>query len=206
MTEHIPSLAHIVAFVMKRGRKRSGVVRGHRRQVDAPREERGFSYFYARMITAVISFVNSGMNNGALIEAVETAHLRQRRSYAAAAAGLEPALRQLEPMTAARVNTSSTYFAPDGTELLLVRAHLRVTLRDGSVGQVYIHFSDDAPTHETVAVILHVLGRCFPTSDTLVLDARRGVVYRSGDVAHESDAEVLLLEELDQYAMLWEAA
>lgn len=61
MPDHIPSLSHVTAFVMKRGHKRLGVVRGHRRQIDAPRDERGFGYFYARMVSSVISFVGSGL-------------------------------------------------------------------------------------------------------------------------------------------------
>lgn len=62
------------------------------------------------------------------------------------------------------------------------------------------------PNTEPVGIVLHVLSRCFPTDDVLVIDARRGMSYSSGDVELEHDAEVLLLEELDHYAALWETA
>lgn len=97
MADHIPSLAHIAAFVMKRGRRRAGVVRGHRRQVEAPREERGFGYFYAPLITAAIRFVDGGLQGDAITEAVHASSHRQRRSYAAVAGGLESSLSRLSP-------------------------------------------------------------------------------------------------------------
>lgn len=97
MPDHIPSLAHLTSFVIRRGRKRAGLVRGQRRQVEAPRDERGFGYYYARMITAAIRFVSSGLSGLEIEETARSASVRQRPSYEAVAAGLAPALRALGP-------------------------------------------------------------------------------------------------------------
>ena len=204
MQEHVPSLSHIATFVMRRGRKRGGLVHGHRKQVEAPREGRGFSYFYAKMITAAISFVSSGNRNQAIQDAVTDATHREHRSYSAVAVGLEPVLLTLGAASAARVNSSRTYESTDGAPLVAVRPHLELRWADGRVSLAYIHFGEEPLTAEAIVLVLHLVQTCYPEGAALVIDARRGTTYTARDVAIAKNPNQLLLEELDEYAMLWD--
>lgn len=206
MQDHVPSITHVVAFVVKRGRRRAGIVRQQRKQVEAPRGERGFGYFYAKLISAIISFVENGLQDTSLSTAVEASTPRERRSYAEVAQGIDPVLRALAPSGAARINVSKHYLGEDGSKLLTTRPHLRFTWPQGRSAVVYVHFSDAELTPDAVAVTLHVLRQCYPGEETIVIDARHGAHYRDGTSVDDNSAATLLLAELEDYAAFWDGA
>lgn len=204
MSSPAPSLSHLAKFVSKRGRRRAGIVNAHRRQVEAPPEERFPSSFYSPLIAAARRYIDNGYEVDEIGRTIESAPQRKRSSFAVVGAGLRTGIHRIAAGGSV-IPLRSEFRGGDGNVLVSVRPQLQLQLRTGREIVTFIHCAADQLTDEAVAVLLFLIGHCYPDMAPAVLNARGGRWSFEADYVPEY-IESLLLSELEEYRQMWDAA
>lgn len=208
---HTPSLTHLRAFTNSRTKGRPTHVAQDRRQVTAPSSDRIFAFAYERFLTGVIEDINNDFTSRAMERAVAAAPDRMRQSYRAAAEGMARLLSELETQAARRRQRNVVVVDADGLELVSLRIHLIVSMRDGSRIGALLYFSEKAltPTELTLmdtAVALAVRQIDAETIPAIIM-VRTGTIHLIDvDAATESDRVRFLRGESLAYRSEWAAS
>jgi len=206
--DHVPSLTHLRDFTRARSKGRATHVAQDRQQVEAPSENRFFAFAYERFLTAVLEYIANGSRGGALHQAVLRANDRMRRSYEVAAAGMTAVLAA-HPVRSARRRQRNTVVADiDGYEMVSLRLHLELTMRDGRQVYAFMHFPDEALTPLEVAVmdtaIALAVRQVNPTGVPAVIMVRTGILrYVDIDAALHPNRIAFLRSESGAYRAEW---
>ncbi len=136
-----PSITHLREFTRARSKGRVTHVNRDRAQVEAPSENKFFAFAYERFITATIEYINNGSRGGALHRAVLETNERMRPSYEAAAKGMSLLFSKTPVATASRRQRNVVAQDTDLSELVSLRLHLELGMRDGARVLALLHFS-----------------------------------------------------------------
>ncbi|MFI8634207.1 hypothetical protein ACIGEP_16615 [Microbacterium sp. NPDC077663] len=136
-----PSITHLREFTRARSKGRVTHVSRDRAQVEAPADNKFFAFTYERFITAAIEYINNGSRGGALHRAVLETNERMRPSYDAAAKGITLLLSKAPVATASRRQRNVVAHDNDLYDLVSLRLHLDLQMRDGNRVLALLHFS-----------------------------------------------------------------
>lgn len=205
---HVPSLSHLRDFTRARSKGRATHVAQDRQQVEAPSENRFFAFAYEKFLTAVLDYIAAGSRGSALHQAVLHANDRMRRSYEAAATGMT-AVVAANPVRSARRRQRNTVVVDiDGYEMVSLRLHLELTMRDGQQVYAFMHFPEEALTPLEVAVmetaIALAVRQINPAGVPAVIMVRTGLLrYIDAGDALRPDRIAFLRSESGAYRAEW---
>ncbi|MEO6089912.1 MAG: hypothetical protein ABIQ18_43070 [Umezawaea sp.] len=160
--------------------------------------------FYNPVRDAMRRAVSSADPEGEMRAAVLSANRNgQLRAFEELADGFLPWLRKARvtgvPVSAARWSA--------GDLTLKVRPHLGLRMADGSLGAALVYVKEAPLTREAATVGLRILQQTMeetlPGGEPMVLDARRGKVFRLGKRTNIGKLDALIAAESAGYVMHW---
>lgn len=206
----VPSVTYLARFASKRARGLLPSVAVERAQAAKASKGSFGGFYYERLLTGAIEYVNSGCSGRAIEAAADLVHPKWRDSYLTVGAGTKDTLRELEPSFARRHQRSLVALDVDGTPLVRIRPHLVLTLVDGV--EMWTHFrgSQGALTDVERAITETALAMAVaPHSNGSlgILDARnRQLLMIDADLALTPQRMQLLRAESAAYRDAWESS
>ena len=190
-------------YVARTGPAKATFVGGLRRQ----RERRSGFNPHGQLVKALKADIQFRTGGSHLAGVVDLVKPRWRPLYEAISSGAAHYLESLGDLDRVRLAQTRDALGVVGGLSVKINPHFGLEYDDGRREAVRLHFDEQPPTGEAVTATLHLMARhmdvILPKAEPVLVDLRRGQVYRSDPAVKTDDVERWLTGEAAAFSAMW---
>ncbi len=190
-------------YVARTGPAKATFVGGLRRQ----RERRSGFNPHGQLVKALKADIQFRTGGSHLAGVVDLVKPRWRPLYEAISSGAAHYLESLGDLDRVRLAQTRDALGVVGGLSVKINPHFGLEHDDGRREAVRLHFDEQPPTGEVVTATLHLMARhmdvILPKAEPVLVDLRRGQVYRSDPAVKTDDVERWLTGEAAAFSAMW---
>ncbi len=190
-------------YVARTGPAKATFVGGLRRQ----RERRSGFNPHGQLVKALKADIQFRTGGSHLAGVVDLVKPRWRPLYEAISSGAAHYLESLGDLDRVRLAQTRDALGVVGGLRVKINPPFGLEHDDGRREAVRLHFDEQPPTGEVVTATLHLMARhmdvILPKAEPVLVDLRRGQVYRSDPAVKTDDVERWLTGEAAAFSAMW---